>query len=149
MKNSHLQTRGGDPRSEPLMEAKEEDVSSLDMATNLSGAGENLLFSRKKEFWRPEYERGVKSSGVALPRELRRGAGVIDPFRYPFPRRFPFADLLFMLPTRFGLPFNLLFDSFSAIRSPTSFFCSWYIRISKFSAKKKIEMMKKKITIRL
>lgn len=64
------------------MEAKEDEVSSFDIATKFSGAVDNLLVSLKNPFWRPpEYERGVRSSGVALPRETRRGAGVIDPFR--------------------------------------------------------------------
>lgn len=81
----HFQTylRGGEPSSEPQIDAYD-IVSSFDMATKFSGAVDNLLISLKYPFWRPEYERGVRSSGVAPPTEFRRGVGVMDPF--PFAR---------------------------------------------------------------
>lgn len=74
-----IQLWGGDPGSEPQTEEKD-IISSFPMATKFSGAVDSLLISLKCPFWRPEYERGVMSSGVAHPTEFLRGVGVIDPF---------------------------------------------------------------------
>jgi hypothetical protein len=75
-------------------------VSSFDIATKFSGAVDNLLISLKYPFWRPEYDLGVRSSGVPLPTELRRGVGVMDPF--PF-ARYPFGFLKLLLFLGLGL----------------------------------------------
>lgn len=76
--------RGGDPGSEPLIDANEDVTSSLGIATKFKGAVDNRLISLKYPLCWPEYDRGVRSSGVALPTETRRDVGVIKPFPFPF-----------------------------------------------------------------
>lgn len=105
------------------MEAKEEDVSSLDRLPKFRGAADSRLASLKNPLWRPEYERGVRSSGVALPRETRCGDGVMNPFPFPFawyPLTFPLKLLVLL-----GLGFDPYIVSFSLRRRSCSFFLSW------------------------
>jgi len=77
------------------------------------------LKSPKYLLW-PEYDLGVKSSGVALPRDDRRGVGVLSPLVFPF-GRYPFVFLLKVL-VLFGLGLDPKIASFSASRMLSSFF---------------------------
>jgi hypothetical protein len=79
------------------------------------------LKSPKYLLW-PEYDLGVKSSGVALPRDDRRGVGVLSPLAFPF-GRYPFA-FLFKLFVLFGLGLEPKIASFSASRMLSNFFWS-------------------------
>jgi hypothetical protein len=79
------------------------------------------LTSPKYLLW-PEYDLGVKSSGVALPRDNRRGVGVLSPLVFPF-GRYPFAFLLKLL-VFLGLGLDPKIASFSASRMLSSFFWS-------------------------
>jgi len=67
-----------------------------------------------------EYDLVVKSSGVALPRDDRRGVGVLIPLVFPF-GRYPFVFLLKVL-VLFGLGLDPKIASFSASRMLSSFF---------------------------
>ncbi|RWW49220.1 hypothetical protein BHE74_00044648, partial [Ensete ventricosum] len=79
--SSELRFSSGDSGSEPLTDVSVDMESSFGMATKFNGVVDNRLVSLKYPLWRPEeYERGVRSSGVALPADSRRGAGVMNPF---------------------------------------------------------------------
>lgn len=91
--------------------------SSLGRAAKFNGAIDNLLVSLKYPFSRAEYERGVRSSGVPLPTDIRRGAGVMNPF--------PFAYFLFKLLLLFGTDFEPNIASFSESSKACSFFWSY------------------------
>lgn len=53
-------------------------ISSFSMATKFRGPVDSLLISLNCPLCRPEFDRGVFSSGVAHPSEFQRGAGVIE-----------------------------------------------------------------------
>lgn len=71
----------------------------------------------------PEYDLGVKSSGVALPRDDRRGVGVLSPLAFPF-GRYPFV-FLFKLLVLLGLGLEPKIASFSASSMLSNFFWSY------------------------
>lgn len=89
------------------------------------------LTSPKYLLW-PEYDLGVKSSGVALPRDNRRGVGVLSPLVFPF-GRYPFAFLLKLL-VFLGLGLDPKIASFSASRMLSIFF--WSCKNVKVSLKR-------------
>lgn len=82
---------------------------------------DSRLKSPKYLLW-PEYDLGVKSSEVALPRDDRRGVGVLSPLVFPF-GRYPFV-FLFKLFVLFGLSLEPKIASFSASRMLSNFFWS-------------------------
>jgi uncharacterized membrane protein len=66
----HHDTRlrcNGDSGSDPLTEVKVEIESSLGIETKFKGAVDSLRISLLKLLYRPEWDRGVSSSGVAPP----------------------------------------------------------------------------------
>ena len=120
---SHTQCKyNGESGSEPLMEAKDDMLSSLETAEKFSGAAVRRLFSLKQLLYRPEYERGVRSSGVALPAETRRGTGVMNPV--PFPFEWWLLILLLKLFVFLGLGLDPKINSFSLSNKLCSFFWS-------------------------
>lgn len=81
--SSELRFSSGDSGSEPLTDVSVDMESSFGMATKFNGVADSRLVSLKYPLWRPEeYERGVRSSGVAPPADSRRGAGVMNPFTW-------------------------------------------------------------------
>lgn len=104
-----------DSGSEPLMDVNVDSESSPKFKWEV----DRRLKSPKYLLW-PEYDLGVKSSGVALPRDDRRGVGVLSPLVFPF-GRYPFVFLLKLL-VLFGLGLDPKIASFSASRMLSSFF---------------------------
>lgn len=103
------------------MDAKDDMLSSLEPTKKFSGAVRRL-FSLKQLLYRPEYERGVRSSGVALPAETRRGTGVMNPA--PFPFGWWLLVLLLKLLVFLGLGLDPKINSFSLSNKLCSFFWS-------------------------
>lgn len=97
-------------------------LSSLETAEKFSGVAVRRLLSLKQLLYRPEYERGVRSSGVALPAETRRGTGVMNPV--PFPFEWWLLVLLLKLFVFLGLGLDPKINSFSLSNKLCSFFWS-------------------------
>ena len=112
--------------SEPLMDVNVDSESSPKFRWDV----DSRLKSPKYLLW-PEYDLGVKSSGVALPRDDRLGVGVMSPLVFPF-GRYPFV-FLFKLLVLFGVGFEPKIASFSASRMLSNFF--WSCKNSKLSKK--------------
>lgn len=110
--------REGDSGSEPLIDVNVDSESS----PKFNWLVDSRLVSPKYLLW-PEYDLGVKSSGVALPRDDRRGVGVLSPLLGPF-GRYPFVFLLKLL-VLFGLALEPKIACFSASRMLSSFFWSY------------------------
>lgn len=110
--------RDGDSGSEPLIDVNVDSESS----PKFNWLVDSRLKSPKYLLW-PEYDLGVKSSGVALPSDDRRGVGVLSPLLVTF-GRYPFI-FLFKLPVLFGLALEPKIACFSASRMLSSFFWSY------------------------
>lgn len=102
-----------DSCSEPLMDVNVDSESSPKFKWEVD---------RRLKSPKYEYDLVVKSSGVALPRDDRRGVGVLIPLVFPF-GRYPFVFLLKVL-VLFGLGLDPKIASFSASRMLSSFFWS-------------------------